>query len=267
MQWLNNGYGMWWNRRHGQVGHVFQGRFKAILLEGGAHLLGISQYIHFNPVAVKGLGWGKREKLAEDLGRMPPSPELVRGRLETIRSYRWSSYRAYAGYERSPEWLTRDEVLSRVKGGSQGYRERTEGRLTQGESEDIWSKLKWSAVLGSESFSRAMRAKAHILRETHGRKDLRREVRWEEVVKAVQTVKGESWEEFVDQYGDWGRDMALWIARRRGGQTLRELGEQAGGMDYSAVSEAVRRFDRKRLEDPKIKKAVRDVFRILNLET
>lgn len=267
MQWLNNGYGMWWNRRHRQVGHVFQGRFKAILIEGGANLLGISQYIHFNPVAVQGLGWGKREKSAEDLGLKTPSPELVKRRLETIRSYRWSSYRAYAGYERSPEWLTRDEVLKRVKGGSEGYRERTEGRLTQGESEDIWSKLKWSAVLGSESFARAMRSKAHVLRETHGRKDLRREVTWEEVVKAVETVKGESWEKFGNRYGDWGRDLALWIARRRAGLTLRELGEQAGGMDYSAVSEAIRQFDRKRLENPNVQKSVRESLRILNLET
>ena len=267
MQWLNNGYGMWWNRRHEQVGHVFQGRFKAILIEGGGSLLGVSQYLHFNPVAVKGLGWGKREKLAEDHGLKTPPPEIVRKRLETIRSYRWSSYRAYAGYERSPEWLTRSEVLGRVKGGSEGYRKRAEERLARGQSEDIWSKVKWSGVLGSESFARAMRAKAKVLRETHGRKDLRREVAWAEVVKAVETVKEAKWATFVNHYGDWGRDMTLWIARRRGGMTLRELGEEAGGMDYSAVSEAIRQFDHKRIENPQIRRALRDSLRILNLET
>ena len=112
-----------------------------------------------------------------------------------------------------------------------------------------------------------MRAKAKVLRETHGRKDLRREVAWAEVVKAVETVKEAKWETFVNRYDDWGRDMTLWIARRRGGMTLRELGEEAGGMDYSAVSEAIRQFDHKRHKNPQIRRALRDSLRILNLET
>ena len=267
MQWLNNGYGMWWNRRHGQVGHVFQGRFKSILVEGGATLLTVSQYLHFNPVAVKGLGWGKREKAAEDLGWQMPSPEVVRKRLETLRSYRWSSYRAYAGYDPAPAWLSRCDILSRVEGGSEGYRRRTEERLRQGETEDIWARLKWSAVLGSERFAASMRAKAVVLRETQGRKDLRREVKWEQVIKAVETVKGERWDQFVDRHGDWGRDLVLWIARRRGGMTLRELGEKAGGMDYSAVSEAIRQFDRKHRKSVSARDALKRSLEILNLET
>ena len=266
LQWLNNGYGMWWNRRHGQNGHVFQGRFKAILIEGGAGLLGVSQYIHFNPVAVKALGWGKQAKATEDLGLIAPSPELVRKRLETIRSYRWSSYPAYAGYDRSPAWLTRESILKHA-GGSEGYRKRTEERLTQGTSEPIWSGLKWSAILGSERFAKEMRAKARVLRETRGRRDLRREVEWEEIVKAVERVKGGKWEAFFNQYGDWGRDLALWIARTRGGMSLRELGEKSGGLDYSAVSEAIRRFEHKQLKASHVRVALNRVLKMLNMET
>ena len=267
LQWLNNGYGMWWNRRHGQVGHVFQGRFKSILVEGGVTLLTVSQYLHFNPIAVKGLGWGKREKSAEDLGLCVPSPELVKKRLETLRSFRWSSYRAYAGYERPPEWLTRTEILRRVKGGSEGYRIRAEERLAQGSSEDLWSRLRWSTILGCERFAKKVRGKATVQRETHGRKAFGREVRWEEVVRAVECIKGERWEQFADRYGDWGRDLALWIARRRGGLTLRELGMKAGGMDYSAVSEAIRQFDRKKHKNPEVRNALKRSREILNLET
>ncbi len=267
LQWLNNGYGMWWNRRHGQVGHVFQGRFKSILVEGGATLLEVSQYMHFNPVAVKSLGWGKQKKSAEDIGLRAPSPELIKKRLETLRFYPWSSYRAYAGYERPPEWLTRTEILRRAEGGSEGYRTRTEERLTQGISEDLWSRLKWSAILGSERFAKAMREKADVQRETHGRKELRREVSWEDVVQAVERVKGERWPQFVDRHGDWGRDLALWVARRRGGMTLKELGEESGGMDYSAVSEAIRRFDRKRHRHPPVRAALKTTLIMLNMET
>jgi len=67
------------------------------------------------------------------------------------------------------------------------------------------------------------------------------------VVRAVERVKRESWEEFRDRYGDRGRDLALWVGRRHGGLTLRELGEAVGGMDDSAVSEAIRHFQRRRL--------------------
>ena len=267
MQWLQNGYAMWWNRRHGQVGHVFEGRFKGILVEGGGCVLGLSLYLHYNPVAVKNLGWGKREKKREVLGAKVPSAEVVQARLETIRKYRWSSYRAYAGYEKPPSWLHTREVLARVKGGGEEYRRRAEERLMRGQEEDIWSKLKWGVVLGSERFARGMREKAKVLRETRGRRRLRREVEWKEVVRAVETVKNESWKAFVDRHGDWGRDLALWVARRRAGMMLRELGQEAGGLDYSAVSEAIRHFERQTLANITVRRAQQAVMRILNLET
>jgi REP element-mobilizing transposase RayT len=267
MQWLNNGYAMWWNRRHGQVGHVFQGRFKSILVEGGAWVLELSLYLHYNPVAVKSLGWGKQNKKAEAAGLQKPSEKTVNARLETLRKYRWSSYRAYAGYEKKPEWLTTGVVLGKVKGGRQGYRKAAEDRLKQGQGESIWSQLHWSAVLGTAKFAETMREKAEVMRETHGRGTLRREVEWEEVVKAVESVKGEPWKDFVNRYGDWGRDLALWIARKRGGMTLKELGEAVGGMDYSAVSEAIRYFERKRLKQRDVRQTRDQALRILNLET
>ncbi|MBU0678657.1 MAG: hypothetical protein KJ626_11130, partial [Verrucomicrobia bacterium] len=51
-----------------------------------------------------------------------PSAELAKARVETLRKYRWSSFRAYAGYEKPPKWLSTKEVLGRVKGkGRRGY--------------------------------------------------------------------------------------------------------------------------------------------------
>ena len=87
------------------------------------------------------------------------------------------------------------------------------------------------------------------------------------MVRAVERVKGEPWESFLDRYGDWGRDLALWVARRHTGMTLRELGEAVGGMGYSAVSEAVRHFQRRWLPRAEVRSALREVLRYLNLET
>jgi hypothetical protein len=73
-------------------------------------------------------------------------------------------------------------------------------------------------------------------------------------------------EEMTKRYGDWGRDLALWIDRRRGGLTLRELGERVGGLDYSAVSEAGRTYERRRALS-EIRRAEQRVLRNLSLET
>ncbi|MFH0909679.1 MAG: transposase [bacterium] len=267
LQWLNNGYGMWWNRRHRQSGHVFQGRFKSILVEGGGWILGLSLYLHFNPVAVGKLGWSKRGKRAEGSGLCVPSAGLVRARLETLRRYRWSSYRAYTGYEKVPAWLRTEDVLARVHGGRDGYREQAEARLRQGQEEAVWAKVKWGAVLGSEKFAETMRRRAVVVRETQGRSALRNEVAWKDIVSAVEEVRGERWPSFRDRHGDWGRDLALWVGRRRGGMTLNGLGEAAGGMDYSAVSEAIRHFEKKALHRAAVRVAQKRVMQILNLET
>jgi len=77
----------------------------------------------------------------------------------------------------------------------------------------FWSNLKWGMAVGGEKFAESMRRKTEVVQETRGRRALNREVEWKEVVKAVETEKGEWWDAFVDRHGDWGRDLALWIAR------------------------------------------------------
>jgi REP element-mobilizing transposase RayT len=266
MQWLNNGYGIWRNRRHGLTGHVFQGRFKSVLIEGGEWLLELSLYVHFNPIAVKALGLGKREKKAENSGRAVPTAELLEKRLETLRTFRWSSYGAYAGYTPPQAWLHTDEILTRVPSGREGYRKAAESRMTGGNSESLWSQARWGVVLGSAAFADKMRQLSHVARETCGRGELYRQARWDDIVSAVERVKGEPWSSFVERHADWGRDLALWVASRRCGMRLRELGECAGGMDYSAVSEAIRSFERVRMRTDAVRDACSRILQILNLD-
>lgn len=68
----------------------------------------------------------------------------------------------------------------------------------------------------------------------------------ETIVGVVEGLKGEKWEQFRDRYGDSGRDLVLWLGRKRGGLGLRELGLLAGGLDYTSVSLAVKRFEKRR---------------------
>src|SRR6266567_4136478 len=91
MQWLNGAYTVWFNRRHRRAGHLLQGRFRAVVVESEAWALGLSRYIHLNPVRVHRLGLDKaaQRRLRQGLGQ-PGSAEVIRRRLEWWRGFRWS---------------------------------------------------------------------------------------------------------------------------------------------------------------------------------
>lgn len=127
MRQLNGRYTQTYNRRHARVGHLFQGRFTAILVEKEAHLLELCRYVVLNPVRAK----------------MVTHPRL----------WAWSSYRATVGETQGPAWLTTDWVLeqfgSRV-GLAQGkYR----SFVAEGRGGDSpWEQVTGQIYLGSEAF-------------------------------------------------------------------------------------------------------------------
>lgn len=82
---LHGTYGLWWNRRHGRVGHVFQGRFKAQIVDQDAYALALSRYVVMNPVRA--------------------------GLVRQPEDWPWSSYRSTAGYCQVPPFLSTDFTL------------------------------------------------------------------------------------------------------------------------------------------------------------
>ncbi len=96
MQNLSLRYTKWVNWRYDRIGHVFHGRYKAILVEVDSYLLELVTYLHLNPIRAK----------------MASSP----------MDYPWSSHRAYLGLEQT-RWLTTDFVLSQFAGGHEKARE------------------------------------------------------------------------------------------------------------------------------------------------
>ena len=86
MKYLNGTYTQYFNRQHQCVGHVFQGRFKAILVQKDAYLLELACYFFLNAVRV----------------------QMVRNANE----WHWSSYRATAGYEENDNYLTTEWILA-----------------------------------------------------------------------------------------------------------------------------------------------------------
>ena len=263
MQWLNVSYSVWFNRRHDRVGHLLQGRFKAVVVEDEAGWQEVARYAHLNPVRVAALGLEKRRQAAAALGvGSTPSRELVGQRLRCLREWRWSSYRSYAGYGPAPDWLVQ-EPLRRLCGGRTekeqraALRQHTEAPLRQGVIERPWDRLVGGLVLGSAAFAkRLLEGVEGNLREQTQLRRLAGQAGWAEIVSAVERLKGETWGEFHDRHGDWGRDAALWLGRRAGRLSLAELGRLAGTMDYAAVAQALTRFGRRMERNPELRQHI-----------
>lgn len=265
MQWLGVSYTMGFNRRHRRVGHLFQGRFKAILVEEQA-AAEVGRYVHLNPVRVRGFGLDKRGQQRSHAGLVDrPDPTRVRERLEQLRQYRWSSYRAYAGWAQSPPWLTTRRILEMMGGRTaserqKAYRQFVETPLREGLLENPWERLEAGVLLGTVEFVRRWRARATgDSREQPQLKRLRPRVSLPEAIRAVEHVKQESWEQFRDRYGDWGRDMVVYLARRQGGLRLRDLAEAIGGLDYGSVAMITKRFGKRLEKDRSLRRHYEEV--------
>ena len=273
LQWLNLSYSMWYKAKRSHAGPVFQARFKSIPVDGeGSWALACSVYIHLNPVRVKALGPGKEGRGREKAGSLPtePSGEQVRARLAKLRGHLWSSYPAYAGYSPRPEWLTCEALWWRA-GGKKGqeakedYRSYIEDYLRQGAGEDALARITAAVAIGGTAFIEGLRKRVpkRAGGETNARA-WRRLLPFAEVLKAVEAVKGEPWAAFADRQGDWGRDLALYAGRMRCGLTLRELGNQAGGMGVQAVSKACGRMGGKLKTDKGLQRALARIRRVLD---
>jgi len=263
MQWLNVSYSVWFNRRHGRSGHLFQGRYKAIIADPLVWGLELSRYVHLNPVRIGRQGLDKTARRRDRAG-VGGQPEEVRVKARTaeLRRYPWSSYRAYLGLAKAPAWLRRDRILE-LGGGRNGpgareaYREYVESAIRQGLAESPWEKLTAQTVLGAVDFVRQVGAALEGDRREQSRwRELRGTPKISEIIAVVEKVKGEQWDRFRDRYGDWGRDLALYLGRKGFGIKLKELGDAAGGMDYMSVSAAVKRLERRAEKDSALSAAL-----------
>jgi len=251
VQWLNVSYSGWFNRRHGRSGHLFQGRFKSVVVSPEEWALSLSRYIHLNPVRLGRLGLGKADRQRNRTALAPaPSPEQVRQRMAVLRGYRWSSYRAYIGIEEPPKWLECEEVLSLGGGAKQqrrrNYRDYVERAVREGLEKSPWEEVREQVVLGSQEFVRRLQSGA----ADPGRQEqaLARipapaaRPDWKLVVRCVEQIQGEKWKEFRERHGERARDLAIYLGRRHSGLTLMELAKAAGLNSDASVAACLKRF-------------------------
>ena len=126
MRQLNGVYTQAFNRHHGRGGHLFQGRFKAILVEKDAYLLELCRYVVLNPVRAK----------------------MVR----SAKDWRWSSYRVTAGMEEPPAFLTVDWILSQFGGRRLKAQKAYRRFVSAGRGRSPWEDLRGQLYLGTATF-------------------------------------------------------------------------------------------------------------------
>ena len=128
MHSLSTAYTVYFNRRHGRHGHLFDGRYKAKLVEGDEYLLALSRYVHLNPVKTASM-----EKV--------PIQEKIR----YLRQYRWSSYPSYIGRRKALDFVSYGPMLGRMRGKGRDrpkrYREFVEAGLAEDDPSSLGSRV------------------------------------------------------------------------------------------------------------------------------
>ena len=251
IRWLNVSYSSRFNWAHRQCGHVFQGRFKAIVIEDQRGVVAVARYVHLNPVRVGALGLGKAEqRRAKRVGCVDPGAELIARRLAELRTHPWSSWRVYSGAEAAPSWLETGTIAAGCGGRSraerrEALRDYTETPVRQGRLESPWAGLVGGLVLGGTDFAKRLLEGRPVdaAEQTEARR-LQRSARvdWRRIVGAAEELRRRPWKEMLEVHGDWGRDGTIYVAVRHGGHRLAEVVRSIPGLKYQAAAQAVKRF-------------------------
>ena len=206
MKLLNGTYTQYFNRQHRRVGYVFQGRFKAILIQKDSHLLELARYIVLNPVRAQ--------------------------MVHSAQEWRWSSYCATAGYDVSDVCLTTEWVLAGFAKTKDIAQQRYREFVHEGKGQaSPWHQLKNQIFLGEDDFVNNTQCK---INPEQSLKDIPKK-------QKQAPVKPLSY--FSERYQT--RDHSLSQAYWSGHYTLAQVGEYFG-VSYATVSRAVKQAENRK---------------------
>jgi putative transposase len=219
IQWINVSYAAYFNRKRHRRGHLFQGRFKSILVDADEYLKHLSRYIHLNPLRAKV--------------------------VEQLVSYPWSSYPAFVGKTKAPDWLEMDWLLSffgrNRKKAFQEYRSFVE-EVDLGTVENPARELVGGFILGTVEFVDWV--KETYLSNRPGQKDIPqlKQLQPKQTPDSLATAVCEEFECDAGMILEKGRkrntarDVAIYLARELTGMSGVELGQYFGGISGAGIT-------------------------------
>ena len=238
MQALQTSYTVYFNKRHGRSGHVFEQRYKAMLVDKDNYLLQVSRYVHLNAVSAK-----------------------LAGRPQ---DYRWGSYGSYLRGKGIPG-LASGTVLGYFRGSRnrqiQQYREYVEGERGD-KFRNVAPEVSKQIFVGDEDFVETVQRKSQAKAAGEMRYAFRR------IVKAVSEVTGIKEDEMRRrQRGDevkGSRELLCYVARRHGEVSMEELARFLMVKEPSTASHAVRRAEERLTGDAGFRRQLERVLKKLH---
>ncbi len=213
---VNTAYSVFHNRRIGRVGPLFQGRYKAIIVDKEPYLLELSRYIHLNPVRA--------------------------GYLQRAENYRWSSYRVYLGLIKE-QWVNCDWIKERF--GDRPHA-RYRSFVTDGlKGRNPFENLSVGVILGSKSFIEGIRDRISIRGwqpEVPSLKELRRRTIDDIVEQTSRHFEVDRTDIFERKRNYLPRKIAMYLARKLTAERIEKIGKEFK-VSYHAVSKAVARIE------------------------
>ena len=199
MRQLNGVYTQTSNRNNRNVGHVFQGRFKAILVQKETYLLELARYIVLNPVRAR--------------------------MVKQAKYWPWSSYLDTAGDREAPIWLTIHWLLAAFGKQKGRAMEKYRNFVSEGKNQPSpWESLQNQIYLGSETYVQKIQNKIDK------GKDL------SEIPKSQKRPKPKTLQQYEKKAGN--RNQAIQLSYASGGYSMKEIGDYYG-IHYSRISRII----------------------------
>jgi REP element-mobilizing transposase RayT len=255
MQRFNTAYSTYFNLRHHRVGHLYQGRFKGLLVEADEYLQELSRYIHLNPVRLKKyreLPLGEKSKLLKD--------------------YHWSSLPGYTRIKVRADFLHYNMVLGYTGGDNKDGRRRYQEFVLRGlryKIENPQEAAKASTILGSDSFvvwvkenflnkdDFSTKAYSHL-------KAIRNPVSIGEIANVVAKEYGIEEEEIIKRHSRYreARQVLLEISHRLNlrKMSMKEMGDELGGISGERVSQVHKVIQERIHRDKKLARRVKKII-------
>jgi putative transposase len=237
MHYINSAYTTYTNVKRKRSGHLFQGRYKAILVDKDTYLLELSRYIHLNPVRVS----------------MVQKPE----------EYPYSSYRSYVTGQ-VENMVKRDTILEMMTEkkieAPDRYRDFVEAALGE-ETASPLQKVYGGIILGDEGFIRNALSRIESERvETpdvsHG-KALRSVTGLEEIISACCEYFEVAREEILRNKRSDARKACVYLMKKHTCATNREIAELFGALSYSAVAKINQNITKQLAMDKVLQKRIK----------
>ncbi len=234
MQRLNSSYCLYFRYKHDAPGHVLGGRYKARLIESEDYLLTATRYVHLNPVNV-----AKQQELS------------VKSRINYLEAYPWSSYPAYVNSRLRTDWLS-ERVLqlygNTLQAARRRYRTYMRAAIMKTDEASVRLMNSNAYAVGSASFvarTKELLAERVTGEPTDADVELPHlKITLEEIDRLVCDSYGIEIEH-LRKHGlmvGTAKTMAIELAIRHSGETMRAIGQHYGGISGQAVAMTRQRF-------------------------